>query len=160
MTGETPGISECLDFEWYYRVWFKEDTDLREIEIGQFLGPSHKVGSLMRYGILPASEILVLITTVQRVIYLETCTDASKQRFKVYEKATKERFHKKYTEKAFTCPNSTNPTMEMWADLAEDNEDFQSEFNKVFTNPAVKEEDEEFTPDLHENYISMELTLD
>ena len=50
--------------------------------------------------------------------------------------------------------------MEMWADLAEDNENFQSEFNKVFTNPAVKEEDEEFTPDLHENYISMELTLD
>ena len=50
--------------------------------------------------------------------------------------------------------------MEMWAELAEDDEDYHSEFNKVFDNPTVKEEDEEFTPDLYDNYVNRELTLD
>ena len=50
--------------------------------------------------------------------------------------------------------------MEMWSELAEDDKDFQSEFNKVFENPAVKEAEEEFTPDSYNNYVNMELTLD
>ena len=37
--------------------------------------------------------------------------------------------------------------MEMWAELAEDDKDFQYEFNKLFDNPAIKESDEEFAPD-------------
>ena len=41
---ETPDISEFLGFGWYARVWFKEDAGLRETQIGQFLGPSHKFG--------------------------------------------------------------------------------------------------------------------
>ena len=74
-------------------------------------------------------------------------------------KAIKERFHEKYTEEAFTGPNITKPTMEMWAKLAEDDEDFQSEFKKLFDNPDVKEVDKEFTHDLYNNYVNMELTL-
>ena len=50
--------------------------------------------------------------------------------------------------------------MEMWVELAEDDEDFQSDFNKVFDNSAVKESDEEFTTDSYNNYFNMELTLD
>ena len=50
--------------------------------------------------------------------------------------------------------------MEMWDKLAEEDDEFQSEFNKVFKNPAVKESDEEFTPDSYNNYANMELTLD
>ena len=100
ITGETLDISEYLDFGWYDRVWFKEDVDLRETQIGQFIVPLHKVGSLMRYWILLASSIPVLRTTVQLVTYIETCTDASNKRFEVYDKAIKERFHEKYTEEA------------------------------------------------------------
>ena len=50
--------------------------------------------------------------------------------------------------------------MEMWAEIAEDDEDFQSEFNKLFDNHAVKEADEDFTLYLYDNYVNMELTLD
>ena len=63
------------------------------------------------------SGISVLRTKVQRVAYLETCTDARNQRFGLYDKAIKEIFHGKYTEEAFTGPNRTNPTMEMWYKL-------------------------------------------
>ena len=113
----------------------------------------------MSYQILPASGIPVSRTTVQRVTYLETFTDARKQRFGLYDKAIKQRFHDKYTEESFAGPNSTKPTMEMQEKLAENEEDFQSEFKKVFYNPAVKEADEEFTPDSYNNYVNMELTL-
>ena len=92
--------------------------------------------------------------------YLETLTDASEQRFEVYGKAIKERFHKEYTEESFTGPNSTKPTMEMLAELAEDDENFQSKFNKLFDNPDIKEVDKELTPDLYDNYANMELKLD
>ena len=95
----------------------------------------------MGYWIFPASGIPVSRATVQRVTYLETCTDASKQRFEVYDKSIKERFHQKHTEEAFAGPNSTKPTMEMWDELAEDDKDFQSEFKKLFDNPSVNEVD-------------------
>ena len=95
----------------------------------------------MSYCILPEIGILVSRTTVQRVTYLETCTDASKQRFEVYDKSIKERFHEKYTEEAFVAPNSTKMTIEMWAELAEDGKYLQSEFKKLFDNPYVNELD-------------------
>ena len=66
-----------------------------------------------------------MITTVQRVTYIETCTDARNQRLELYDKAVKYRFHEKYTEEAFSGPNNTKPDMEMWAKLEKDDEDFQ-----------------------------------
>ena len=50
--------------------------------------------------------------------------------------------------------------MDMLAKLAEDDKDFRYQFNKVFENPSVKEVDEEFTPNLYNNYVNMKLTLD
>jgi hypothetical protein len=44
--------------------------------------------------------------------------------------------------------------------LAEEDEDFQTEFNRVFDNPEVKEADEDFTPDTFDNYLHMELSID
>ena len=100
----------------------------------------------MSYWILPESGIPFLRKTVDRVTYLETWTDSIKQRFEVYDKAIIEIFHEKYTEDAFVGPKSTKPTMEMCAELSEDDKDSQSDFKKVFDNPAVKEADSEFTP--------------
>ena len=33
LTGETPVISDYLDFGWYDRVWYKEDAGLGETKI-------------------------------------------------------------------------------------------------------------------------------
>ena len=69
LTGETPDISEYLDFGWYDRVWYKEDAGLRETKLGRFLGPLHKVGSLTSYWVLPKSCIPISRTTVQCVTH-------------------------------------------------------------------------------------------
>ena len=50
----------------------------------------------MSYWILPASGLPVSRTTVQRVGYLETCTNVNKKRFEVYYKAIKKRCHENY----------------------------------------------------------------
>ena len=102
MTGEMPDISEYLDFGWYDRFWYKEDAGLGETKIGGFLVPSHQVGSLMSYWIQPASDIPLPRTTVKRIMYLETCTNANKSRFKVFEDAIQEQYHENYNEATFT----------------------------------------------------------
>lgn len=75
LTGETPDISQYLDFGFYDRVWFKEDAGLGEVKLGRFLGVSHDIGSLMSYWVLPVSGIPISRTTVQRVTNLEAQTE-------------------------------------------------------------------------------------
>ena len=62
---------------------------------------------------------------MQRITYLETCTDANKSRFKVFDDAIKEQFNEKYDEATFSGESSSKPTMEMWDELAENNEGFK-----------------------------------
>jgi hypothetical protein len=71
ITGETPDISEYLDFVFYDLVWFKENAGLGETQLGRFLDADHAVGSLMSYKILPISGIPVSRTTVQRATELK-----------------------------------------------------------------------------------------
>jgi hypothetical protein len=114
----------------------------------------------MSYWILPASGIPVSRTTVRRVTQLESFTDANKERSNDYGQAIKQRFKEIYTTEAFPPQGSNKPTLELWAELAEEDEDFQTEFNRVFDNPEVKEADEDFTPDTFDNYLHMELSID
>lgn len=68
ITGETLGISEHMDFEFYDWVLFRSNAGLGEVELGCWLGVSHWVGRLMAYWILPESGITVSVTrTVQRL---------------------------------------------------------------------------------------------
>ena len=113
----------------------------------------------MSYRILPASGIIVSRTTVQCILYLETCTDAKKSKFKVFYDDIQGKFYKKYNEATFAGKISIKPTMEMWAELAENNENFKEEFKKAFNNIYVKEADNVFTDDSYDQYINIELTL-
>ena len=114
----------------------------------------------MSYWELPRSGIPISRTKVQLVTQLETQTDANMKRFEQYDTAITERFHEVYTQESFSAPSSDKPTVEMWKDLADGNEDYQNEFSRVFDNTDVKEDDDKFTPDSYDNYINMELALD
>ena len=98
LTGETPDISEYLYFGWYDKFWHKEDSGRVETKLGRFLGPSHKVGSLMSYWVFPKSVIPISRTTVQHVMHLETQTYANKKRFEHFDTDINERFHEVYTQ--------------------------------------------------------------
>ena len=81
LTGETPDISQYLDFGLYDWVWFKVDLGLGDTKLGRFLGVSHHIGSFMSYWVLSASGIPMSRTTVQRVANLESQTEQFNKRF-------------------------------------------------------------------------------
>ena len=65
ITGETPDISEYVDFGFYNWVVYRSNAGLGEDLLGRWLGVSHKVGQLMSYWVLTVSGHVVSATTVQ-----------------------------------------------------------------------------------------------
>ncbi len=84
ITGETPDISEYLDFGFYDWVMFRNNAGLGTAELGRWLGVSHRVGQLMPYWILPASGYPISCTTVQRVTEMEKKTDEFQEKVKQF----------------------------------------------------------------------------
>ena len=110
LTGETPDISQYLDFGFYDRVWFKEDAVVGDTKLGIFLVVSHYIGSIMSYWVLPSSGIPMSRTTVQRVTNLESQTEQCKKRFEVYDRAIAEIFNEIYIEGNFIDTLNNKPT--------------------------------------------------
>ena len=154
LTGETPDISEYLDFGFYDWVIFKDDAGLGEVQIGKFLGVSHDVGSLMSYWILPISGIPVSRTSVQRLTLLEQNTEEIRLRMRNFTDAVAVRF-----KEEFNVEKDTKPTVDKWSEF-QDDQDFIDEFQRVFSAEDIPEADDEFEPDSYDNYINMEIALD
>jgi hypothetical protein len=153
--GETPDISEYLDFAFYDWVWFKRDAGIGEVELGKWLGISRSTGSLMSYYVLPISGIPMSRTTVQRVTELEKQTEANQQRIAAYNVAMADRF-----QEGRLVTTGDKPGLDAWSELLETDPDFAEEFAQTFDNPEVKEADDEFDPDSYDGYINMELAMD
>ena len=52
VTGKTVDISEYLEFDFYDRVWFKQDDGDGENKLGRWLGVAYSYGSLMNYWVI------------------------------------------------------------------------------------------------------------
>ena len=151
LTGETPDISQYLDFGFYNQVWFKEDAGLVETKLGKFVGVSHHIGSLMSYWIFPANRIPMSRTTVQRVKNLGSQTEQHKKRLEVYDRSIADRFNEVYIEGNFIDTPNNKPNLELWEDLAGDDKIFHEEFARVITNEDIQEADGIFDPEEFEN---------
>ncbi len=85
ITGETPDISEYLDFGFYDWIWYKDNAGVGDNMFGRWLGVSHRVGNLMPYWILTTNGRVISRTTVQRVTNLEMTTDEVKQQINEFD---------------------------------------------------------------------------
>ena len=66
ITGDTPDISEWIEFEFYDMVWYWDNQhDSKEPKIGRWLGIAHRVGSALCYWILSNKGNIYARTTVQ-----------------------------------------------------------------------------------------------
>ena len=74
VTGETPDISEFLDFGFYDRVWYKDNAGIGPQLSGRWLGVATTHGNLMCYHILNQTGQVVSRSSVQRVTQLELQT--------------------------------------------------------------------------------------
>lgn len=71
ITGETPDISEWLDFAFYDFVQFWDmPGDMANPSIGRWLGISHRIGTLLCYYVLKDNGEVVSRTTVQPAVDL------------------------------------------------------------------------------------------
>jgi hypothetical protein len=66
ITGDTPDISEWVDFSFYDWVWYWHAPNSEDNpRLGRWLGVSHRVGSALCYWILASSGRVLARTTVQ-----------------------------------------------------------------------------------------------
>jgi hypothetical protein len=95
VTGETPDISEWIDFEFYDRVWY---YDQKKIEIdgsgrrlARWLGVAHRIGSDLCYWLLLESGKIIARTTVQHVVREDYLNDDVKLEIERFDRSVEDR---------------------------------------------------------------------
>ena len=154
ITGETPDISEYLDFGFYDWVFFKENAGMGPVALGRFLGVSHRVGNMMSFWILNVTGRVMSRTTVQRITNLELQEEGQISRCKAFDQAIAT-FCK--DENNVVQPDATVPFYDLPDEPIENDPDYQEEFDRVLSNDQIPEDD--FTPDAFDHYMNMELAL-
>ena len=156
MTGETPDISEYLDFGFYDWVWVHENAGLGERKLGRWLGVSHRVGSLMSYWVLTHKGTVISRTSVQPVTNLELMTPENKAECAGFDKHVAE----KLSDKNHTIDSDSKTQPLDWSDYKlEDDPDFREEFFDVVDSDEVPEADD-YSPEVgDDSYINMEVQI-
>jgi hypothetical protein len=159
ITGETPDISEYIDFGIYDWIIYKTNAGVAPPELGRWLGVSHRVGRMMSYWILPPSGIPISCTTVQRLTNLEQNTAEWQQKMTTFDAD----LQSKFAAQSSDISNSTqNIPRNNLLDLDGEDPEFIEKFTRVIDNEAVKHDDDDHhdpevgTPD---PYLHMELSL-
>ena len=155
VTGETPDISENLDFGFYDLVWYRENAGLGEEKIGRWLGVSTNYGSQMSYWVLTSAGYNVSRTSVQRVTNLEQQTVENITRIADFDLKIRTVFNEEHLQ---VDGSKANPVA--WADFIDGDADFAEEFQNVVSSKHVAEADDTFSPDSYDSYVNMELALD
>ena len=83
--GETPNISDYLEFGFYDHLSYKENYGLEMTDIVRRLRVSHKVGKLMSYWILNQKGMVISRMTVQRITIPENDTEKIKESVNQFE---------------------------------------------------------------------------
>ena len=157
LTGETPDISQYLDFGWYDWVWYRTNAGLDIPKIGRFLGIADSASNILTFHVLSESGLPIQAGTVQRVTEPEKQSNAVKERMKKFTVRIAEKF-KEGRLLLDEPPNAHNH--EDWNDLVESDPDFADEFNRIYDNHDVQEADDNFDPDSFDSFIGMELSVD
>ena len=149
ITGDTPDISEWLDFDFYDPVWFWDHPGADDNpQIGRWLGVAHRVGSDMCYWVLKSNGNVLSRTTVQHIPELDLRKDDVKNRLEEYDRVVEGRL----MEGNFVLPDEHGMRLED-IDLDEESDD-----DKKQQKEEIPEQDE-FTPDSYDQYLGAELLL-
>ena len=164
LTGETPDISEWLDFSFYDLVWYhvaSNDMSTNGRRLGRWLGISHRVGSSLCYWVLTQAGHVLSTTTVQHVI----ATDMSNPELERAVTSFNNAIHARLDDSNFTdhtTPHSyPSPYIQDIPDIAEQTPrrgivPSDAEYGDMIEDTNDEADDH---PDL-DNYIHMNLLLD
>ncbi len=157
ITGETPDISEYLDFGFYDWIWYKDNAGVGDNMFGRWLGVSHRVGNLMSYWILTTNGRVISRTTLQRVTNLEMTTDEVKQHINEFDT----RIAELLKDDNHVIQEGNERQLQDWDDYTDDNDvDFAKTFGEAISDAKISEADEDFTPDtFNDAYLNKEIAL-
>ncbi|KAI2507356.1 Reverse transcriptase (RNA-dependent DNA polymerase) [Fragilaria crotonensis] len=159
ITGDTPDISEYVDFDFYDWVLFKGDAGLGAVEVARWLGVSHRVGRLMSYWLLPESGIPISATTVQRMTNDEKTTDEMQKRMAHYEERLQSVFETPSADLTRTL-RDVHPSHVI--DPENEDSSFYDDFTRVIDDAQLKHADEEFAKNTEvtsDPYVGMEMAM-
>ena len=136
-----------MHFDFYDRVWFKQDAGVGETKLDRWIGVAYRYGSLMKYWVLTESGIPVSRTTVQQITEVERELEVNKDKFKAFDMKVSDKFkNRKLSADVSISPDD-------WKELVDNDEAFAKEFEKVFDNPDVSDVDD-FSPDNFDGYVN------
>ena len=162
ITGETPDISEYLDFGFYDWVWFRTNAGLATPEIGRWLGVSHRIGNLMSYWILPSSGIPVSCATVQRLTNLELKGVDEQKRMKAFTEGLEKKMNADSADLSDGLVASQVPHANV-VSLEHESDEFLEEYQKVIGNSELKNAEDversDLFEDLNDTMLGMELGI-
>lgn len=162
ITGETPDITEYLDFAPYDWVVYKSNAGIGPPELARWLGVSHRIGPLMSYWLLPASGIPISATTVQRLTYLEQQTDEWKQRQQAFDNKLTPRLESESAD-IINIRDRLPQSSVIDLGLLQEDPEFLDDFRRVIDNAAIKDIDSSAEPeeksDAFDPYRNMEIGL-
>ena len=80
ITGDTPDISEIMDFDFYQWVKYRDQNDKdNPIKLGRWLGIAHDVGSALTYWILKSNGKIIARSTVRPLLPDELKSETEKE---------------------------------------------------------------------------------
>jgi hypothetical protein len=146
VTGETPDISEYVDFDFYDRVWYWDPPDAdNSPKIGRWLGPSHHIGASMCFYILTQRGEVISRSSVQHMTHIEMMKDDIKQRLEAYDTEVNGRLR----DEGFECRHEYENAF--YIDDEED--EYEPE------EPSEIQDAEEYTPEGFDEYIGAQIIL-
>ena len=146
ITGETPDISEYVDFDFYDWVWYWDTPDKENSpKIGRWLGPSHRIGASMCFYILVQNGEVISRSSVQHLTQLEMMKDDIKQCLEEYDDEVRGRLR----DEGFECRHEHENAFYI------DDEDDELESEEPNAVPEI----EEYTPEGYDEYIGAQLLI-
>ena len=104
LTGDTPDISDWIDFEFYDLVWYRFNQDDKAPKIGRWLGVANAIGSALNYWILTHNGNIISRTTVQH----PTATEVQKPEVQTMIRQFHEEVHRRLGEDDIIDYNDVN----------------------------------------------------
>jgi hypothetical protein len=148
ITGDTPNISEYVDFDFYGWVWLWDAQDMdNNPKIGRWLGPSHRIGAAMCYCVLVHNSEAISRSSVQHMTLIEMQKDKIKTRMEAYDNEVGGRLR----NDSFQCWHKYENAF-----FIEDEEDNEIVYPK---EPFKVAERDEFTPEGYNEYIGAPLMV-
>jgi hypothetical protein len=155
ITGETPDISEWLDFDICDLVWIWDNPNAVENpRLGRWLGVAHRVGSDLCCWVINGEGNILARTAVQHVTDLDRKQPETAERIKAFDAALSTRLGDATHELPDVIPGSSFILEDVEEeDAAEPAEPVHADGEEG----AFSQDD--FTPDSHDAFLNAELLL-